>query len=330
MPPHNGVMGALGMALLARERVHAHRRAHDASAAGTSSRSTTPSSTSSARRCSNECDVRQFTIEGEKTYWGDKCSDRYRKPAKVDKEPVIADLVAFREEQLLAPYEAAARACRESAPTVGFAARHVHLRPAAVLGHVLRRAGPAPGALAGERQADPRGRRGAHRRRAVLPHPRGARPRAVAVRRRASTGSSCPTRSTKRPSSMQYNSHACPWGQTLPFVVTHGARPRGAPRQVPRRRACASATAARGWCATSPTWCRRSALSKARVRSALDAAYEAQDEFRDKLLARRRARRSSASSWPASSASSSSAARTTCTTRASTWTSRASCASSTG
>ena len=48
--------------------------------------------------CSNECDVRQFTIEGEKTYWGDKCSDRYRKRAKVDKQPAIEDLVAVRQQ----------------------------------------------------------------------------------------------------------------------------------------------------------------------------------------------------------------------------------------
>ncbi len=47
--------------------------------------------------CSNECDIRQFTIGEEKTYWGDKCSDRYRKRAKVDREPIIRDLLAFRE-----------------------------------------------------------------------------------------------------------------------------------------------------------------------------------------------------------------------------------------
>ena len=63
--------------------------------------------------------MRQFTIEGQKTYWGDKCSDRYRKPAKVDKVPVIADLVAFREERLLAPYLAAAEQAGEATPTVG-------------------------------------------------------------------------------------------------------------------------------------------------------------------------------------------------------------------
>jgi len=47
--------------------------------------------------CSNECDIRRFTIGDEKTYWGDKCSDRYRKRAKVDKKPVIQDLLALRE-----------------------------------------------------------------------------------------------------------------------------------------------------------------------------------------------------------------------------------------
>ena len=34
--------------------------------------------------CSNPCPIQEFNVEGEKTYWGDKCSDRYRKRAKTD------------------------------------------------------------------------------------------------------------------------------------------------------------------------------------------------------------------------------------------------------
>ena len=61
VPPHNGVMGAIGMALLARERVTAHGGAHDASAATTSSRWTTRVREFICKGCSNECDVQEFT-----------------------------------------------------------------------------------------------------------------------------------------------------------------------------------------------------------------------------------------------------------------------------
>ena len=43
--------------------------------------------------CTNYCDIQEFTVEGNRTFWGDKCSDRYRKRAKVPKKPVTADLV---------------------------------------------------------------------------------------------------------------------------------------------------------------------------------------------------------------------------------------------
>ena len=96
VPPHNGVMGAIGMALLARERMGRTGevttfRGWDLSAVDYTVKDFV------CKHCTNECDIRQFTIEGEKTYWGDKCSDRYRKRAKVDKQPVIDDLVALRE-----------------------------------------------------------------------------------------------------------------------------------------------------------------------------------------------------------------------------------------
>lgn len=95
VPPHNGVMGAIGAALLAREKM---------AATGKSSRFrgwdleqvkyTVKEFT--CKGCSNECDIRQFTIDGEKTYWGDKCSDRYRKRAKTDRQPLTRDLVELR------------------------------------------------------------------------------------------------------------------------------------------------------------------------------------------------------------------------------------------
>lgn len=96
VPPHNGVVGAIGAALLAREKMLATKspsrfRGWDLEQVDYTVREFT------CKGCSNECDIRQFTIGEEKTYWGDKCSDRYRKRAKVDKEPIIRDLIAFRD-----------------------------------------------------------------------------------------------------------------------------------------------------------------------------------------------------------------------------------------
>ena len=96
VPPHNGVVGAIGAALLARDKMSAtgtpsRFRGWDLEQVDYKVREFT------CKGCSNECDIRQFTIGEEKTYWGDKCSDRYRKRAKVDKEPVIRDLIGFRD-----------------------------------------------------------------------------------------------------------------------------------------------------------------------------------------------------------------------------------------
>ncbi|MFH0916314.1 MAG: acyl-CoA dehydratase activase [bacterium] len=96
VPPYNGVVGAIGAALLAREKMSATQapsrfRGWDLEQVDYTMREFT------CKGCSNECDIRQFTIGEEKTYWGDKCSDRYRKRAKVDKEPIIRDLIGFRD-----------------------------------------------------------------------------------------------------------------------------------------------------------------------------------------------------------------------------------------
>ncbi len=101
VPPHNGVLGAVGIALLAREKAETtgtptRFRGWDLDQVEYTVKEFT------CKGCTNECDIRQFTIGGEKTYWGDKCSDRYRKRAKVEKQPVIPDLPALRERLLFA------------------------------------------------------------------------------------------------------------------------------------------------------------------------------------------------------------------------------------
>ena len=99
VPPHNGVIGAVGAALLAREKMQALGlstifRGYDIDSIDYSIREFT------CKGCTNYCDIQEFTVEGERTYWGDKCSDRYRKRAKVPRKPVIEDLAALYEELL--------------------------------------------------------------------------------------------------------------------------------------------------------------------------------------------------------------------------------------
>ncbi len=99
VPPHNAVLGAIGAALLAREKVAASSddtrfRGFDMGRVEYTLREFT------CKACGNQCAVQEFNVEGEKTYWGDKCSDRYRKRAKSGRKPVIADLVALRNELL--------------------------------------------------------------------------------------------------------------------------------------------------------------------------------------------------------------------------------------
>jgi predicted nucleotide-binding protein (sugar kinase/HSP70/actin superfamily) len=59
--------------------------------------------------------MKEFTIEGERTYWGDQCSDKFRKRARSDRRPIIDDLIDYRDrllEEVLLPASG-------SKPTVG-------------------------------------------------------------------------------------------------------------------------------------------------------------------------------------------------------------------
>ncbi|HSL92950.1 MAG TPA: acyl-CoA dehydratase activase, partial [Candidatus Limnocylindrales bacterium] len=99
VPPHNGVIGAIGMALLARDKVKALRlptrfRGFDLRKVDYRRREFV------CKGCSNFCDMQEIQVEGAKTYWGDKCSERYRKAARTDARPVIDDLPARRMEYL--------------------------------------------------------------------------------------------------------------------------------------------------------------------------------------------------------------------------------------
>ncbi|RKY04281.1 hypothetical protein DRP77_04265 [Candidatus Poribacteria bacterium] len=115
VPPHNGVIGAIGAALLAMEKIKATGektkfRGFDLSKVKYKLREFT------CKGCSNFCDIQMFIVEGEVTFWGDKCSDRYRKHVKSEKEPVIPDLMKLRQELLMREYEPG----KHDGPKVGF------------------------------------------------------------------------------------------------------------------------------------------------------------------------------------------------------------------
>jgi len=114
VPPHNGVIGAIGMALIARDRMKdagctSRFRGYDLYRVQFTARDFV------CRACSNYCEMKEFTIEGERTYWGDQCSDKFRKRARSDRQPVLEDLLDYRDkllEEVLLP-------ARSSGPSVG-------------------------------------------------------------------------------------------------------------------------------------------------------------------------------------------------------------------
>jgi predicted CoA-substrate-specific enzyme activase len=115
VPPYNGVMGAVGMALIARQW-------HQATGAATRFRGydlrklTLSTRDFVCKACSNLCDMKEFTIEGQKSYWGDKCSDKFRKPSATGRKPVIEDLFAYRDRLIEALPQAEAGKFRIGLP----------------------------------------------------------------------------------------------------------------------------------------------------------------------------------------------------------------------
>lgn len=122
VPPHNGIIGAIGMALIAQEVTQSRARIRPAADHGASVHAVSRALVVSTFRgfdlnqtrfetrefvckaCSNYCDMKEITVEGRKTYWGDKCSDKFRKRTRNDRKPVIEDLMAFRDRLLREGY----------------------------------------------------------------------------------------------------------------------------------------------------------------------------------------------------------------------------------
>ena len=281
VPPHNGVIGALGMALLAKERME--RTGEPTTFRGWDLEQVDYTVLDFVcKACSNECDVRQFTIEGNKTYWGDKCSDRYRKPAKVDKEPVIPDLVAFREERLMEPFEAAVASVAESARTVGLP-RSMYTFDrlpfwATLFAHLGYRPMLSPESDRGIRAA------GVELTVAEPCFPiRVAHGHAQWLIDNGADFVFVPNVINEETDFEEYNSHACPWGQTLPFVM------RTAPAlEAHREKFLAPRVRFRegreGMVRDLADMGRQLGASPAQLRHAFDAAMTAQQRFRDALL----------------------------------------------
>ncbi|MBN2030152.1 hypothetical protein JW824_07890 [bacterium] len=99
VPPHNGIIGAIGAALLAKEHMESKEK--------TSFRGWDMGEVSWKLReficqgCSNHCTIQEFEVEGEKSYWGDKCSDRYRKRTVTKKQASIPDCISLYLDLLL-------------------------------------------------------------------------------------------------------------------------------------------------------------------------------------------------------------------------------------
>jgi predicted CoA-substrate-specific enzyme activase len=123
VPPHNGIIGAIGMALIAQEvkQAQSHvRSAQGSEIIGDGLSKLPPVSTFRGfdlnqthfetrefvcKACSNYCDMKEITIDGQKTYWGDKCSDKFRKRVRTGRKPVIEDLLALHDRLLLGDFE---------------------------------------------------------------------------------------------------------------------------------------------------------------------------------------------------------------------------------
>ncbi|MDM7925893.1 MAG: acyl-CoA dehydratase activase [bacterium] len=98
VPPHNGILGAIGAALLAA----ASRSGGKPTAFRGWQLDRVPRSLRefTCRACSNHCTVEEFTVAGEKSYWGDKCSEKYRRRTKTERKPVLPNLIRVRDRQL--------------------------------------------------------------------------------------------------------------------------------------------------------------------------------------------------------------------------------------
>jgi predicted CoA-substrate-specific enzyme activase len=104
VPPYNGVIGAVGAALLAREKAAVLKKPTSFRGFGLENVNYTLREFT-CKACSNFCNMQEFTVEGEKTYWGDQCSDKFRRKQVSEKKPVVEDLLGMRRNLMFKDYD---------------------------------------------------------------------------------------------------------------------------------------------------------------------------------------------------------------------------------
>jgi predicted CoA-substrate-specific enzyme activase len=118
VPPHNGIMGAVGAALLAKKHSEMNKfsnfRGWDLSKIQWHLNEFT------CQICTNQCLIQEFDIEGQKSYWGDKCSKQYRKSTKTSKKSIIINLIHQYNEQLFLNNKAEKKVCKRVDGRIGF------------------------------------------------------------------------------------------------------------------------------------------------------------------------------------------------------------------
>ncbi len=214
VPPHNGVIGAIGMALLARDKVRA-------TGEQTRFRGFDMGKVEYRRRefvckgCSNFCDMQEIRIDGTNTYWGDKCSEKYRKSARTGARPVIEDLPARRAEWIesLIPGETRGRRGTVGYPRAMYFYERFPFWKAflSCLGFGLKVSPRTDKAIA---------REGYERTVAEPCYPvQVAHGHVAALLRDGIDFLFVPNVINAETTHTHTESHFCPWGQTLPFVL---------------------------------------------------------------------------------------------------------------
>jgi len=346
VPPHNALLGAIGAALLARDKLRSNNPARrstaraEARGSGSHGNGSREAASGEGTRfrgfdlgrveyglreftchgCGNRCAVQEFDVDGEKTYWGDKCSERFRKRAKTDRKPVIPDLMALRQELLAADDDSWAQA--QDAPRVCDGSVPSRARQEAVPtanGKPLPYGRGSDRALASQARARPRLRIGlplAMYGFDLLPLWRTffrecglgveissptnrqtvkaglewsvaepcfpiivAHGHAAELVKRGVDGLWLPNIVSARTQFMDNESHVCPWGQTLPFVLRQTA----AMQNWPGRLLCPTIRFREGPAAVRKVLVRVAAdlgVSRATAERAFDAGWTAWQRFR--------------------------------------------------
>jgi len=231
VPPYNGVIGAIGASLLVREKVQALGaestfRGYDLTAINYKLREFT------CQGCTNYCDIQEFNVEGNKTYWGDKCSDRYRKRAKVPRKPTIPNLMTLYNEILERDYiplvekklgtciDTSAPGASGAKPRIGVARSMYFYDRHPFWGTYLR-------ALGAEIVLSPRtNKKIAHQGiEAAVAEPcfpvQVAHGHILALLEQGVDGILTPNVIDSETDAPEVKSYMCPWGQTLPFILKH-------------------------------------------------------------------------------------------------------------